>query len=294
MARSIWTGSISFGLVNVRVKAYTAVRDHDVHFNQLEKGTGARIRNRKVSDKTGKEVDGDDIEMGFEVRKGRYVTFEKGELDELKPESTKAIEVTDFVDLEAVDPIYYERTYWLGPGVDEGKQAYQLLLSAMEDKQKVAIGTVVMRNKQYLAAIRPLDGALAMSTMRFADEVVPRTEVDGVPSRRSKPEAKALKLATQIIDSLAGDWKPEQYHDTYAEELRTRIERKGKGKDVVQEAEGADRGEAKVLDLMEALEQSVSSAKTRRRKAAAPRKRAAKPAKKASKSSRSTKAKKSA
>ena len=174
MARSIWTGSISFGLVNVPVKAYTAVRDHDVHFNQLEKKTGARIRNRKVSDKTGKEVDGDDIEMGFEVRKGKYVTFEKGELEELKPESTKAIEVTDFVDLEAVDPIYYERTYWLGPAVDEGKQAYQLLLSAMEDKQKVAIGTVVMRNKQYLSAIRPLDGALAMSTMRFADEVVPR------------------------------------------------------------------------------------------------------------------------
>ena len=294
MARSIWTGSISFGLVNVPVKAYTAVRDHDVHFNQLEKGTGARIRNRKVSDKTGKEVDTDDIEMGFEVRKGRYVTFEKGELEELKPESTKAIEVTDFVDLDAVDPIYYERTYWLGPASDEGKQAYQLLLSAMEQKQRVAIGTVVMRNKQYLSAIRPLDGALAMSTMRFADEVVPRAEVDGVPSRRSKPEPKALKLATQIIDSLAGDWKPEQYHDTYAEELRTRIQRKEKGKDVVEEAEGTDTGEAKVLDLMDALEKSVSSAKGRRRKTAAPRKRATKATKKASKSSRSTKARKSA
>lgn len=294
MARSIWTGSISFGLVNVPVKAYTAVRDHDVHFNQLEKGTGARIRNRKVSDKTGKEVDTDHIEMGFEVRKGRYVTFEKGELEELKPESTKAIEVTDFVDLDAVDPIYYERTYWLGPASDDGKQAYQLLLSAMEQKQRVAIGTVVMRNKQYLSAIRPLDGALAMSTMRFADEVVPRAEVDGVPSRRSKPEPKALKLATQIIDSLAGDWKPEQYHDTYAEELRTRIQRKEKGKEVVAEAEDTDTGGAKVLDLMDALEKSVSSAKGRRRKTAAPRQRASKSTKKASKSSRSTKAKKSA
>src|SRR5687768_4618062 len=232
MARPVWTGSISFGLVNVPVKAYTAVRDHDVHFNQLEKGTGARIRNRKVSEKSGKEVDTDDIEMGFEVGKGRYVTFDKGELDELRPASTKAIEVTDFVDLAAVDPIYYERTYWLGPADDAGKAAYQLLLAAMEDKQKVAIGTVVMRNKQYLAAIRPLDGALAMSTMRFADEVVPRSEVDGVPARRAKPEAKALKLATQIVDSLSGEWKPEQYHDTYAEELRTRIARKEKGKDV--------------------------------------------------------------
>jgi len=276
MARPVWTGSISFGLVNVPVKAYTAVRDHDVHFNQLEKGTGARIRNRKVSDQSGEEVDADDIEMGFEVRQGKYVTFDKEELAELRPESTRAIEVTDFVDLAAVDPIYYERTYWLGPDGDAGQKAYQLLLAAMEDKQKVAIGTVVMRNKQYLSAIRPLDSALALSTMRFADEVVPRADVDGVPSRRAKPDAKALKLATQIVDSLAGEWKPEQYHDTYAEELRTRIERKKSGKDVVDEAE-APAEETNVLDLMEALERSVASAKSARaKKKAAPRKRTAK------------------
>jgi DNA end-binding protein Ku len=261
MARPVWTGSISFGLVNVPVKAYTAVRDHDVHFNQLDKKSGARIRNKRVSEKTGREVDADDIEMGFEVRKGKYVTFEKGELEELKPRSTKAIDVTDFVDLEAVDPIYYERTYWLGPADDNGKKAYGLLLAAMEQREKVGIGTVVMRNKQYLAAVRPLDGVLAMSTMRFADEVVPRSEVDGVPSRRTKPDAKALKLATQIVDSLAGDWKPELYHDTYAEELRKRIERKEKGKDIVEEAEPAE--DAKIVDLMEALEQSVSRAKGR-------------------------------
>lgn len=263
MARPVWTGSISFGLVNVPVKAYTAVRDHDVHFNQLEKGTGARIRNRKVSDKTGDEVDSDDIEMGFEVAKGRYVTFEKDELDELRPESTRAIEVTDFVDLEAVDPIYYERTYWLGPDGDAGKKAYQLLLAAMEDRGKVAVGTVVMRNKQYLTAVRPLDGALAMSTMRFADEVVGRKDIDGVPDRRSKPEPKALKLATQIVDSLAADWKPERYHDTYAEELRERIEAKDRGEEVVAESSGPKRAE--VVDLMEALEASVKEAKGRRR-----------------------------
>jgi DNA end-binding protein Ku len=274
MARPLWTGSISFGLVNVPVKAYTAVRDHDVHFNQLEKKTGARIRNKKVSEKTGREVDADDIEMGFEVRKGRYVTFDKDELEELKPESTRAIEVTDFVDLEAVDPIYYERTYWLGPADDAANKAYGLLFAAMEARSKVAIGTVVMRNKQYLSAIRPLDGALAMSTMRFADEVIPRSEVDGVPSRVSKPDAKALKLATQIVDSLAGEWKPEQYHDTYADELRARIDRKDKGKDIVQEAAPAEDG-AQILDLMDALEQSVADAKSRRgaRKKAAPRRR---------------------
>ncbi|MEO6318361.1 MAG: Ku protein [Acidimicrobiales bacterium] len=278
MARPVWTGSISFGLVNVPVKAYTAVRDHDIHFNQLEKKTGARIRNRKVSDESGDEVDPDDIEMGFEVRKGTYVTFDKDELAELKPESTRAIEVTDFVDLAAVDPIYYERTYWLGPDGEAGKKAYQLLLAAMEDTQKVAIGTVVMRNKQYLSAIRPLDSALAMSTMRFADEVVPRADVDEVPSRRGKPDPKALKLATQIVDSLAGEWKPEQYHDTYAEELRTRIKRKESGKDFVDEADAAPK-DTNVFDLMEALEKSVSAAKSARSKAttkkAAPRKRAA-------------------
>jgi DNA end-binding protein Ku len=256
MARPVWTGSISFGLVNVPVKAYTAVRDHDVHFHQLEKGTGARIRNRKVSEKTGREVKAAKIEMGFEVRKGRYVTFETDELSDLRPASTHAIEVTDFVALDDVDPIYYERTYWLGPDGDQGKEAYQLLLAAMEDRQRVAIGTVVMRNKQYLSAIRPLDGALAMSTMRFADEVVPRAEVDGVPARRAKPEAKALKLATQIVDSLSADWKPEQYHDTYAEELRARIKAKDKGKDVV-EAPEREEEKADVLDLMAALEASV-------------------------------------
>jgi DNA end-binding protein Ku len=293
VARPVWSGTISFGLVNVPVKAFTAVRDHDVHFNQLEKRSGARIRNKKVSDKTGREVQGDDIELGFEVRKGRYVTFDKKELEELKPESTKAVEVTDFVDLEAVDPIFYERTYWLGPADDTGKQAYGLLVAAMEDKEKVAIGTVVMRNKQYLAAIRPLDGALAMSTMRFADEVVPRSDVDGVPNRRTKPEPKALKLATQIIESLAAEWKPEQYHDNYAEELRARIERKDEGKDIAEEAEAPARG-AEILDLMEALEQSVSAAKGRRRSGGGPDKASKPEAKESKRASTKRSARKSA
>ncbi len=200
--------------------------------------------------------------MGFEVSKGKYVTFSSDELDELRPASTRTIEVSDFVALEDVDPIYYDRTYWLGPDGDGAKQAYQLLLAAMEDRERVAIGSVVMRNKQYLAAIRPLDGSLAMSTMRFADEVVPRADVEGVPTRRSKPEPKALKLATQIVDSLAGDWKPEQYHDTYAEELRRRIKAKDKGKKVV--SDGATEPTADVLDLMEALEKSVQSSKAKR------------------------------
>jgi DNA end-binding protein Ku len=263
MARPIWTGSISFGLVNVPVRAYTAVRDHDVHFHQLERRSGARIRNRKVSEKTGREVKADNIELGYEIRKGRYVTFDKDEVEDLRPASTRSVDITDFVALEDVDPIFYDRTYWLGPNGDEAKRAYGLLLAAMEERGRVAIGTVVMRNRQRLTAIRPLDGALAMSTMRFEDEVVARKEVDGVPDRRTKPAPKELKLATQIIDGLASDWKPSQYRDTYTDELKERILAKDRGDEVVED-EDAPKRSADVIDLMEALESSVKAAKSGR------------------------------
>jgi DNA end-binding protein Ku len=259
MARPVWSGTISFGLVNLPVKAYTAVRDHDVHFNQLDKRTGSRIRNRKVSEKSGREVEAKDIEMGFEVSKGHYVTFDQEELAELRPTSTKAVEVSDFVPLEDVDPIYFERTYWLAPDGDQAKKAYQLLLAAMEERGRVAVGSVVMRNKQYLAAVRPLDGALAMSTMRFADEVVPRADIDEVPNRRSKPDAKALQMATQLLDAMSSEWKPERYHESYVEELRGRIAAKDAGEEIAEpEVEPQD---AKIVDLMAALEASVQAAK---------------------------------
>jgi DNA end-binding protein Ku len=261
MGRPVWTGTISFGLVNVPVKALTAVRDHDVHFNQLEKKSGARIRNKKVSEKSGREVDLDDIEMGFEISKGRYVTFDRDELEQLRPKSTRAIEVTDFVALQDIDPIYYERTYWLVPDGDQARKAYELLLAAMQDRQRVAIGTVVMRNKQYLTAIRPLEGVLAMSTMRFADEVVPRSEIEGLPRRGTKPDEKALRMALQLVEGLSSDWKPQSYHDTFAEDLRKRIKARKAGKRVADEQ---PEPEAKVLDLMAALEASVQSAKGRR------------------------------
>jgi DNA end-binding protein Ku len=266
MPRSIWRGAISFGLVNVPVKAYTAVRDHDVHFHQLDKRSGSRIRYEKVAEKSGKEVESDDIEMGFEIRKGRYVTFDKKELEELRPESTRAVDVTDFVTLEEIDPIYYERTYWLAPADEPAKRAYNLLLAVMEDGQRVGIGTVVMRNKQYLAAIRPLDGVLAMSTMRFADEVVPRSDIDELPRRRTKPEAKSLRMASQLLDAMSSEWDPRRYHDTFTEELRARIEAKDKGEDIVEEAGPAeDRGT--VVDLMAALQESVEASKAGRSRA---------------------------
>jgi DNA end-binding protein Ku len=264
MARPVWSGTISFGLVNVPVKAYSAVRDHDMHFHQLQKRTGSRIRYQKVAEKSGKEVDPKDIEMGFEVRKGRYVTFDKDELQELRPESTKAVEISDFVPLGEIDPIYYERTYWLAPDGQATAKAYHLLRAAMEERERVAIGTVVMRNKQYLAAIRPLDGALAMSMMRFADEVVPRSDVDELPSR-SKPPAKNLQMAVQLLDAMASDWDPRRYEDTFTEELRQRIKSRDRGEELVEEAERPEP-DGKVIDLMAALEESLDAAKHGRRR----------------------------
>ena len=260
MARPVWSGSISFGLVNVPVKAYSAVRDHDVHFHQLDKRTGARVRIKRVSEDDGKEVESDDIELGYEIRKDHYVTFDPAEIADLRPTSTRSVEVTDFVDLDDIDPIYYERTYWLGAADESAHKAYALLLAAMEQRNRAAIGTVVMRNKQYLAAIRPLDGALAMSMMRFADEIVPRADVD-VP-KASKADARSLKVATQLIDALSADWQPEQYHDTFAEELRRIMKAKDAGKKV--RPEKASAASANVVDLMEALQASVDAAKSRR------------------------------
>lgn len=263
MARAIWSGTISFGLVNVPVKAYTAVRDHKVHFHRLEKGSGARVRNQQVSDTTGKALDRDDVELGYEIGKGRYVTFEQGEIDEMKPASTRSIDVADFVPLADIDPVFYESTYWLAPDGDAAEKAYGLLLTAMADQQRVGVGTVVMRTKQYLAAVRPFEGALAMSTMRFSDEVVARADIDALPKKIAKPTAKERKLATQIVDALATDWDPERYHDTFTEELRDLIDRKDKGEEVVVESTDDEEG-AEILDLMAALQASVDRSKAGR------------------------------
>ena len=276
MPRSIWSGAISFGLVNVPVKAYTAVHDHRVHFHQLDK-KGSRVKHEKVSASSGEAVEADDVKLGFETSKGKYVRFTKDEIEELRPASTRAIEVGDFVDLADIDPIFYDHTYWLAPDGDTAKSAYALLRDAMDDEQKVGIGSVVMRRKQYLAAIRPVGGALAMSTMRFADEVVPSSEIPGIPKRAGTAKSdKEMKLARQIIEALQADWKPERYHDTYTEELREMIEKKQKGKETtVDEVEPEEQ--ADVLDLMAALEESVKNARKRKR---APVKRASHAAKK--------------
>lgn len=260
MARAIWSGSVSFGLVNIPVKVYSSVRDHGAHFHQLDKESGSRIRYEKVAEKTGKEVDTDQIDLGYEISKGKLVVVDPGELDELRPRTTRTIDITDFAELSEIDPVYYNRTYWLLPDGEAAVRAYRLLTAAMEDRNRVGVGMMVMRNKQYLAAIRPREGALALSTMRFADEVVPLSDIDATAPKSSKPAAKEVRLATQIINSLAGPWEPHRYHDTYTEEVRRLIRAHEKGQDVVVEEAPAPRTEG--VDLMEALEASLKATRS--------------------------------
>jgi len=265
MARAVWSGAISFGLVNVPVKAYTAVRDHEVHFHQLERRTGSRIHMQKISEKTGKPVDNDDLELGYELSRGRYVTVDPDELDALRPRTTRTIDISDFVALTDIDPIYYEHTYWLAPADEAAAKPYRLLVSAMEARGRVGIGAVVMRRKQYLGAVRPLDGALALSTMRFADEIVDRGAIDAIPSAsKAKPDAKELKLAETIVESLTEDWDPERYRDSYTDELKTLIARKASGEEITVQESAPET--TNVVDLMAALEASVTAAKETRKR----------------------------
>ena len=260
MARAIWSGSISFGLVNVPVKVYAAVKQQDLSFHQFEEDTNARIRYKKVSEKTGEEVPADRIAKGYELSKGHYVMLDPEELESFAPRATRTIDIEDFVSLEEIDPIYYDHTYYLSPDGGEGSErAYALLLQAMEKQQKVAIGRVVMRGKQYLAAIRPFtEGALAMSTMLFHDEVLPVEEIEGLPVTRSGVSGREVKMATQIVESLAREWDPGRYTDTYREQVLEFIEKKAAGEEVVVEEE-PERPQA--VDLMAALEASLAAAK---------------------------------
>jgi len=262
MPRAIWSGSISFGLVNVPVKLYSAVHPQGLSFHQFQEGTNARVRNKRVSEKTGKEVAYDDIVKGYEVSKGQYVMVEPDELAEFNPRATRTIDIEDFVALDDIDPIYYDNTYFLAPEDSEGpRKAYALLLKAMEDQGKVAIGRLVMRNKQYLAAIRPLEGALAVSTMRFHDEVMSPSDIDAIPTGRSAPRAQPaeVKMAGQIIDSMSREWDPKRYEDTYRVQVLDFLKKKAAGEEIVVEEEPEEQ--SNVTDLMAALEASLNAAK---------------------------------
>jgi DNA end-binding protein Ku len=264
MARAIWSGSISFGLVNVPIKLYTAVSPKDVRFNQLEEGTGARVRQKRVSAETGEEVPYERIVKGYEISPDRYVVITPEELDALDPKATHTIDIEDFVELDQIDPLFYERPYYLVPD-RAGSKAYALLVRAMKESNKVAIARMVLRTKQYLAAIRPLGDALVLETMLFADEVVPAEELEGVPGDDVEVSERELKMARQLIESLSTDFEPERYHDEYRERVLAMIEAKAEGQEIV--APSVSEEPTPAVDLMAALEASLAAAKAERKAA---------------------------
>jgi len=278
MPRAIWSGAISFGLVNIPVKLYSAVQRKAVRFHQLDQEDKQRIQQKRVNPRTGEEVPYENLVKGFEVGPDRYVVITPEELESIQPEKTRMIDIVSFVDLDRIDPIFYDHPYYLVPDTGADK-AYRLLLDAMRESGKVALGRVVLRTKEYLVAIRPRDSVLTMETMLFADEVIPPENLDERPGDgKARTSEKELQMAQQLIDSLAEDFEPESYRDEYRERVLEMIERKAEGEEIVIEAPSEEPKE--VPDLMAALEQSIASAKGQGGgKRAAPKKKRA-PAKK--------------
>jgi DNA end-binding protein Ku len=261
MARAIWSGTISFGLLNVPVKLYSAVSRKTIRFNELRESDGSRVRHKRVAESDDKEVPYEEIVRGYEISPDRYVVFSRDELEQLNPAKTRAIEIQDFVDIEQIDPIYFDSPYYLAPA-EGAEKAYGLLVRAMEASGKAAIARFVLRNKEHLAAIRPMDGVLTLTTMRFADEVVSPQELDDVlPDSSPRVEKREREMAEKLIDSLAADFKPEKYRDEYREQLLSLIEQKAEGKQVVA-SESEEPEPTKAPDLMAALEESLAAVKS--------------------------------
>jgi DNA end-binding protein Ku len=257
MPRSIWTGAISFGLVNVPVKLYSAVSKKSVRFHQLHESDGVRIQQKRVCPADGEEVPWEDIVKGYEISPDQYVVVTPEELEALDPKKTKTIDIEEFVDLDEIDPLYYDHPYYLLPGQGAAKP-YKLLSDAMKDANKVAIARVVIRTKEQLVAIRPLGDVLAMATMNFADEVVDPDSFDEAPGEDIDTTKRELDMARQLIESLTAEFEPSKYHDEYREAVLQLIEQKAEGKEVViQPVEEPER----VPDLMAALEASLAAAK---------------------------------
>ncbi|CQR70072.1 putative DNA repair protein YkoV [Sporomusa ovata DSM 2662] len=258
MPRPMWSGSISFGLVNIPVKLYNAVKKKSIHFNQLRKSDGCRIRLKKICPSDGAEVPADNIVKGYEISPEQYVIVTSEELEAIQPQNARTIAIEDFVKLEQIDPLYYNSCYYLTPDKGAGK-AYFLLLAAMQNTGKVAIARVVMRNKEYLTAIRPTGKALALSTMHFADEVIAAAELEELPTEVAEPNKKELAMAEQLIESLATGFEPGKYHDQYYQQVMDMLEKKAEGQTIISQPEVKEGG--KVIDLMAALEASISAIK---------------------------------
>jgi len=259
MPRSIWTGAISFGLVTVPVKLYSAVNRKTVRFNQLNGQTGSRIAQKRVDASTGEEVNYEDLVKGYEIASDRYVVIEPSELESVQPEKTKTIDIEDFVDLAEIDPIFYDHPYYLAPGTG-GAKPYRLLLEAMRATNKVAIAKVVIRQKESLVAIRAMadHDILEMATMLFADEVVDPERLDDIPGADDvKTNARELDIAKQLVESLAGPFEPGKYRDTYREAVLAMIEKKAAGEEIV--VQEVEEEAVPVPDLMSALKASLDA-----------------------------------
>src|ERR671934_1079480 len=259
MARAIWTGSISFGLLNVPVRLYSAVSRKSVSFRELRASDKSRIRHKRVAESDGEEVPYEEIVKGYEVAPEQFVVLTREELEELDPKKTRAIEIQDFVDLDEIDPIYFDHPYYLGP--DKGaEKPYALLVKAMGEERKVAIARFVLRNREYLAAIRPMGKVLTMATMRFADEVVSPEELgeDVIPEDGRRLDKREIDMAKQLIAQLSSKFRAEKYRDEYREELLDLIERKARGEEIV-EAVSEEPKPTKAPDLMAALEESLAA-----------------------------------
>jgi DNA end-binding protein Ku len=263
MPRAIWSGSISFGLVNIPIKLYAAVSRKTVHFNQLDSRTGARVKHKKVSAADGEEVPAEAIVKGYELASGEYVTVADDELSGLDPTASRTIDIEEFVDLVDIDPLFYDSAYYVAPDKATLKP-YALLTKAMEETGKVGVARFVMRSKQYLCAVRPKDGALVLSTMVYADEVNDPAEIPEVADVEGiEVTKKELDMARQLIASLGGEFEFERFEDTYRNQVLDLIERKAAGQTEVI-APPVAMEENKVVDLMAALEASVKSAKEAR------------------------------
>jgi DNA end-binding protein Ku len=261
MARAIWSGVLSFGLVSVPVEIYSATEAHEPTFHQFEKGTSDRIRYQRVNERTGKEVDYGEIVKGAEVGRGKYVMLDQDELDSVAPGRSRSLEIQSFVDSEEIDPIQFAKSYYLGPNGDEAKKPYALLRDAMAKANRAAIASFVMRSKEYLAAIRADGDVLVLETMFFADEIRnPKDEIGNLP-RNVKSSPQEMKMAGQLIESMAGPWKPKDYRDTYTDRVNALIRAKAKNKTYEPAAEAPKA--TNVVDLTEALRASVDAARGR-------------------------------
>jgi DNA end-binding protein Ku len=262
MARAIWSGTISFGLLNVPVKLYSAVARRSIGLREIRESDSARIKHRRFAEGTEEEVPYDSIIKAYELTPGQYVPLSKDEMAALAPEKTRAIDVQDFVDIEEIDPMYFDSPYYLGP--DKGaEKAYSLLAAAMEHSGKAAIARFVFRNKEHLSAIRASGGVLTLTTMRFHDEVVPPGDLDdALPDKKPKVAKREQQMAEQLIESLSTGFDPSAYKDEYREQLLALIEQKAEGKEIV--APEAEAPEAtKAPDLMAALEESIAAVKSK-------------------------------